>query len=81
MRSRRGGKALICPTSQALSQKYFTFVFRNFMIIVTPSRLGKRGVRVVTNVGRDAMDVVVSRDERHEHGRRNRVVLAPLGWR
>jgi hypothetical protein len=23
----------------------------------------------------------VSRDERHERGRRNRVVLAPLGWR
>jgi hypothetical protein len=26
------------------------------MIIVTASRLGKRGVRVVTNAGRDAMD-------------------------
>ena len=30
----------------------------------TPSRLDKRGVRVVTNVGRDAVDAVVSLDER-----------------
>jgi hypothetical protein len=29
-----------------------------------PSRLDKRGVRVVTNVGRDAVDAVVSLDER-----------------
>jgi hypothetical protein len=29
------------------------------MIIVTKSRLDKRGVRVVTNVGRDAMDAEV----------------------
>jgi hypothetical protein len=29
-----------------------------------PSRLNKRGVRVVTNVERDAMDAAVSLDER-----------------
>jgi len=32
--------------------------------IVPPSRLGQRDVRVVTNVGRDAVDAVVSLDER-----------------
>jgi hypothetical protein len=50
------------------------------MIIVIASRLGKRGERVVTIVGRDAMDARVSFDEGHGHGRRRRVVLAPLGW-
>ena len=30
------------------------------------SRLGKRGVRVVTNAGRDAVDAAVARDERTE---------------
>jgi hypothetical protein len=37
-------------------KKYFASVLRKFMFIVTLSRLDKRGVRVVTNVGRDAMD-------------------------
>jgi hypothetical protein len=50
------------------------------MIIVTPSRLGKRGGRVVTNAGRDAMDAHMPTDEWHGGGRRRRVVLAPLGW-
>ena len=36
--------------------KYSAFNFQKFMIIVTVSRLDKRGERVVTIVGRDAMD-------------------------
>jgi hypothetical protein len=49
--------------------------------IFPPSHPGKRGVRVVTNAGRDAVDAVVSRDERRNRGRRSRVVLAPRRWR
>jgi hypothetical protein len=40
----------------------------------------KRGERVVTIVGRDAMDARVSVDERHKRVRQRRVVLMPLGW-
>jgi len=40
-----------------------------------PSRLDKRGVRVVTNVGRDAVDVEVPLTSGARCGRRNRVVL------
>jgi hypothetical protein len=54
---------LICPTSEFsefLSSHFVKNIllpFFEIMIIVMPSRLGKRGERVVTNVGRDAMDV------------------------
>jgi hypothetical protein len=44
--------------------------------LLRPSRLDTRGVRVVTNVGRGAMDVRVPSDVRHRRGRRSRVVLA-----
>jgi hypothetical protein len=53
---------LICPTSdfcESLSspfEKNISLPFFKIMIIVMPSRPGKRGERVVTNVGRDAMD-------------------------
>ena len=50
------------------------------MSMILPSRLDEEGERVVTIVGRDAMDVRVSFDEGHKCGRRSRVVLAPLGW-
>jgi hypothetical protein len=40
----------------------------------------KRGERVVTIVGRDAMDARVPSDEWHKRVRQKRVVLAPLGW-
>jgi len=36
---------------------------------------------IVTNVGRDAADVVVPKDERYESGRRSRVVLTSRRWR
>jgi hypothetical protein len=32
-------------------------------------------------VGRNAVDAMVSRDERRKRGRRSRVVLAPRRWR
>jgi hypothetical protein len=44
-------------------------------------RSGTRGVRVVTNVGRNAVDVKVLSDVRHRRGRRNRVVPTPRRWR
>ena len=54
---------LICPTGKFLRgpvkvarEKYSASVFQKITIIVIASRPGKRGVRVVTNVGRDAMD-------------------------
>jgi hypothetical protein len=54
---------VICPTSdfsKSLSSPFAKNIllpfFKKIMIIVMPSRLGKRGERVVTNVGRDAMD-------------------------
>jgi hypothetical protein len=49
--------------------------------IFPPSCPGKRGVRVVTNAGRDAVDADATRDERRNRGRRSRVVLAPRRWR
>jgi len=36
---------------------------------------------IVTNVGRDAVDALVPDDERHESGRRSRVVLTSRRWR
>ena len=42
---------------QSSGGKYITSVFRKIMCIFCASRLGKRGERVVTIVGRDAMDV------------------------
>jgi hypothetical protein len=59
------------PTRKII--RFFFAAKRGFLFA---SRLGKRGVRVVTNVGRDAMDASRVDDERHGGGRRNRVVLA-----
>src|ERR1700757_431706 len=36
----------------------FCFRFAEFLLIINTSRPGKRGERVVTNVGRDAMDAI-----------------------
>src|SRR5579864_3470298 len=42
----------------------------------------KRGAYASSRtLGWDAMDVLAPPDERWQHGRRSRVVLAPLGWR
>ncbi|HEX4596042.1 MAG TPA: hypothetical protein VH157_17275, partial [Bryobacteraceae bacterium] len=55
---------VICPTSdfcEFLSSplaKNILLPFFKIMIIVTLSHPGKRGERVVTNVGRDAMDAL-----------------------
>ena len=45
--------------------------------IHTGSRFGTRGVRVVTNASRDAMDVGSAFDEVRCRGRPNRAGLAP----
>jgi hypothetical protein len=42
---------------QPFNQKYSSSVFRKISAMIRSSRLGKRGERVVTIVGRDAMDV------------------------
>jgi hypothetical protein len=41
---------------QWCGEKYSCLRKTEIMYHFAPSRLGKRGVRVVTNVGRDAMD-------------------------
>jgi hypothetical protein len=57
-------RKLICPTSdfcESLSSplaKNILLPFFKIMIIVMTSHPGKRGERVVTNVGRDAMDAI-----------------------
>jgi hypothetical protein len=50
-----------CPD---VSRKIFLFRKIRKCDLFTLSRLGKRGVRVVTNARRDAVDAVVSLDER-----------------
>src|SRR5215469_11745628 len=62
------------------AQKYISSVFRKSCLYPTRPASMKRGERVVTIVRRDAMDARVSSDEGCGCGRRNRVVLAPLGW-
>jgi hypothetical protein len=67
--------------NQPRRQKNSSSVFRKFMIFSALSRLDRRGVRVVTDVGRDAMDA-----ERHHLtrdaacGRQKRVVPIPRCW-
>jgi hypothetical protein len=43
---------------QSFAKKYFASVLQKSMIHCGPSHPGKRGERVVTNVGRDAMDAL-----------------------
>jgi hypothetical protein len=50
-------------------RKIFRFRFRKNMSSLNPSRLIDRGVRVVTDVGRAAMDVRAAADGRRRHGR------------
>src|SRR5262249_23931373 len=74
---------LICRPSQAiflLLRKILIFRFSGKYGSFRPSRPGKRGVRVVTDGGRVAMDVGALSDGQRVSGRRSRVVLAPLGW-
>ena len=61
---------------QPLREKYSYFFFSEFVISSRPFRSDTRGVRVVTNVERNAVDVNVPIDVRHIRGRRSRVVLA-----
>jgi hypothetical protein len=57
-------------------EKYISFAISENVVCFAYSAADARGVRVVTNVVRNAVDVTVSIDVRHGHGRRSRVVLA-----
>ena len=63
-----------CP---ALARKIICFRFSEICDLIGSFRSDTRGVRVVTNVERNAVDADVPVDERRRGGRRNRVVLAP----
>jgi hypothetical protein len=49
---------------KSFREKYFSSAFRKIMILLPRPASMKRGERVVTIVRRDAMDVVMPRDER-----------------
>jgi hypothetical protein len=49
---------------QAIGAKIFRFVFSEIHDLLSPFRSDTRGVRVVTNVERNAVDVVAQTDER-----------------
>jgi hypothetical protein len=67
------------PFVQPSTQKYSSFAFSELVIYSPRSAADTRGVRVVTNVVRNAMDARALTDERRIRGRRSRVVLAPRG--
>jgi hypothetical protein len=61
--------------------KIFCFRFSESCDWIPPSRAHQEGrTRRHERGARDAMDVLVSRDERRRHGRRSRVVLTPRRW-
>jgi hypothetical protein len=66
---------------QPSREKYSSSVFRKDVVLFARPASMKRGERVVTIVRRDAMDVMMPRDERRSCMQQKRVVLAPLGWR
>jgi hypothetical protein len=78
---------LICPTGKSanLCPAPFAKIFR-FASDPNHSYIHHRLVplegrfAVVTNAGRDAVDADSAIDERHEGGRRSRVVLTPRRW-
>jgi hypothetical protein len=63
----------VCPARKP--KIYIIRFFGNYDLLF-PFRSGTRGVRVVTNVERNAMDGLMPKDVRHRRGRRSRVVLA-----
>ena len=67
-------------TVQPRLQKYSCFVPTQITSLITPSRPTEGRFAVVTNAGRDAVDADSAIDERHEGGRRSRVVLTPRRW-
>jgi hypothetical protein len=65
-----------------LSQKYSAFQKHQISFIpfhVPPRQQGR--IAIVTDVGRDVVDVGLRADERASRGRPSRVVLTPRGWR
>ena len=75
---------VICPSGQFCgnlvqpsAEKFFALLILEIGSMVHLSRLGTRGgSRSSRNARRDAMDALVSPDERSRGGRRSRVVLA-----
>jgi hypothetical protein len=85
--SQRDLPVVICPTSdfpktcQALSSKIIRFIRSANHVYGSPVPLPTEGrIMIVTNVVRDAMDVLAAPDERSQCGRRSRVVLIPRRW-
>ena len=80
---------LICPTgrfpnslSSPFCKNISLFPKSKSVVVSAPSRPHKRGgSRSSRTLRRDAVDALVSRDERRQRGRRSRVVLAPRRWR
>jgi hypothetical protein len=57
-------RSFVIPLSSPFLQKILVLFYPKSVVRPSPSRLGKRGVRVVTNVGRDAVDALATQDER-----------------
>jgi hypothetical protein len=68
-------------TVQPGCEKYFASSVGQINPTASPVSPERGTLAIVTNVGRDAVDVVVPEDERRESGRRSRVVLTPRRWR
>ena len=67
--------------SQPRAPETFSSVFRKFVIVSALSRPDRRGVRVVTDVGRGAMDAELHHLTRDAAGgRQKRVVPIPRCW-
>jgi hypothetical protein len=66
---------------QSRTRKIFRFSEIKTRCMVSPFRSDMRGVRVVTNVVRNAVDAILPIDVRRSRGRRSRVVPTPRRWR
>src|ERR1700720_160920 len=97
MSSRKAGKIvragwIICPPSKSAPASEKSLSSRESKNIslnpsgksvapLPPSRPSEGRLAIVTDAGRDAVDAIESEDERHQRGRRSRVVLTPRRWR
>src|ERR1700730_4367597 len=97
MSSRRAGKIvrageIICPSGKSARASEKSLSSRESKNIslnpsgksvapLPPSRPSEGRLAIVTHAGRGAVDAGGSQDERHQRGRRSRVVLTPRRWR